>query len=152
MRPGKATRQVGRKARLSRARRDAARTADRFTDENATAIGLVKDLYSERIQHVLSIHLDIERQRFAGRHSELEPDTLMRIWFDTCEKHVGTGWVMADLEYEKDRREGRIHHWKRYSLVRRRAARRAPAISRGRRTGGVEAVNRTSDYTERRTL
>lgn len=114
MGPGKATRQVGRKARLSRARRDAARTADRFTDENATAIGLVKDLYSERIQHVLSIHLDIERQRFAGRHSELESGALMRIWFDTCEKHVGTGWVMADLEYEKDRREGRIHHWKRY--------------------------------------
>ncbi len=64
---------------------------------------------------MLSIHLDIERQHFMERHSDLEPDTLTRIWFDTCETHPSTGWVMADLEYEKDRREGRAHHWKRYS-------------------------------------
>ena len=153
MGPGTATGQVGRKARMGRARRDATRTADWFTDENATAIGLVKDLYSERIQHPLSIHLDIERQRFAGRHSSLEPDTLMRIWFDTCEKHAGTGWVMADLEYEKDRREGRVHHWKRYSWSGDVLPVTGPQLSFDDiGCGGVPAVNRTSDYTERRTL
>ena len=153
MEPGTATRQVGRKARLSRANRDATRTADRFTDENATAINLVRDLYSERIQHLLSIHLDIERQRFAGRHSSLEPDTLMRIWFDTCEKHVGTGWVMTDLEYEKDRREGRSHHWKRYSWSGDVLGVTGPQLSlEDVGCGGITAVNRTSDYMERRTL
>ena len=112
---GRAAGQISNKARLERAKRDAARTADAFAREHGLAISAMKDLNSDLIQHVLSIHLDIKRQRFNKRHHDVDPVTLARIWFDTCETHPGTGWVMTDLEYERDRREGRSHQWKRHS-------------------------------------
>jgi hypothetical protein len=108
-------RHVTRHTLIKRAKRDAVATAERFARDNEAAINLVRNFYSWRMQHVLSLYLDVERQRFMQRHRDLDPETATRIWFDTCETHSGTSLVMADLEYERDRREGRSHHWKRYS-------------------------------------
>ena len=107
--------QLTRRTLISHARRDAAATAELFTRENAASINAVRDFYNWRIQHVLSLYLDAERQRFMDRHRDLDPETATRIWYDVCENHPGTSIVMADLEYERDRREGRAHEWKRHS-------------------------------------
>ena len=106
--------QVTRRTLIKRTKRDAAATAERFARDNTASINSVRDFYNWRIQHLLSLHLDTERQRFMQRNRDLDPETLTRIWFDTCEEHPGTYLVMADLEYERDRREGRAHQWKRH--------------------------------------
>jgi hypothetical protein len=105
---------VTHKTKLARARRDATVTADRYSRENATAIELIREIYSDKIQHVLSLHFDLERQVFMTRH-DVDPYTLTAIWYDVMENHSNCGWILCDLEFERDRREGRLHHWKRYS-------------------------------------
>jgi hypothetical protein len=105
---------VTRRTLLARAHRDSQATCRKFAAENNVAIGLVKDLYSVSIQHVLSLAFDVERQRYMERNAELEGYAAATIWYDTAENDPVTGWIMVDLEYEKDRREGRSHLWRRH--------------------------------------
>lgn len=108
--------QLSRKNRLRSAWNDTRKIANQFSEENAVAISLICDLYDSKIQHALSLNLDIERQRFMIRHPQLEAETLTRIWYDEMEKHPGCCWVLADLERERDIRAGLGYLWNRRRL------------------------------------
>ena len=110
----KASGNVTHRTKVLRAKRDAAKTAASFGKDNDAAIRIIRNFYNGGMQHVLSLRLDAQRQRFSERH-DLDPCIVAQIWFDTCESHPEIKWVMCDLELERDRREGRAHHWKRYS-------------------------------------
>ena len=107
--------QVTMQTRRRRARKDAGRTIATFVNKNQVAIGNVKDFYSDHLQHVLSLHLDVERQRFMARHQgRLHSHYLVDLWYNMAEHHPGVFWVLCDLERERDLREGRWHLWRKH--------------------------------------
>ena len=110
--------QVTRKTRMRRARKDAQDTIDKFTENNAVAISQVKDFYTVSLQHALSLHMDVERQRFVARHrKQLEEHYITNLWFNLAERHPGAFWILCDLERERDLHEGRWHIWRKHIYV-----------------------------------
>ena len=87
---------VTHRTKVLRAKRDAAETAASFAEANDAAIRIIRNFYNGRMQHALSLRLDVERQRFSERH-DLDPCHLARIWYDTCESHPEIKCVMCDL-------------------------------------------------------
>ena len=107
--------QVTRQTRMRRARKDALRTIDRFSVDNAVAISQVKDFYGSTLQHTLSLHLDVCRQKFTARHSDgLSRVYLTDLWYNLAERHEVAGWILCDLERERDIREGRWQLWRKH--------------------------------------